>query len=139
MQNHGILQEIRDLLALGNTSRKVIDMGYAPGSVYKAQRQVRDGRVQGVQSPSQLTRREGTPGEPLFLRGRLTVFPDDETVAIWHFDPPLPCPGCGGSVEHWWVCLNCDKLLPEDCHCPTDSASQHGGFTLKELLGRLAD
>ncbi len=82
MQNHGILREIRDLLALGNTSRKVIDMGYAPGSVYKAQRQVRDGRVQGVQSPSKLTLKKGVPGEPLFLRGNLSVYPDGEEGPI---------------------------------------------------------
>jgi len=37
----GIMEQIRDHLTQGRSSREVIDLGYAPGSVYKAQRQVR--------------------------------------------------------------------------------------------------
>jgi len=41
MENTGIMQEIEELLAQGNTSRQVIDLGYAPGTVYGVQRRVR--------------------------------------------------------------------------------------------------
>ena len=37
----GIMEQIRDHLAQGRSSRELIDAGFAPGSVYKAQRQVR--------------------------------------------------------------------------------------------------
>ena len=37
----GIMEQIRQHVAGGKSSREVIDLGYAPGSVYKAQKQVR--------------------------------------------------------------------------------------------------
>jgi len=41
MENIGVMQEIEELLSQGNTSRQVIDLGYAPGTVYGVQRRVR--------------------------------------------------------------------------------------------------
>ena len=41
MNTLGIMEDIRSLLNEGRTSAEVISMGYAPSSVYKAQRQVR--------------------------------------------------------------------------------------------------
>ena len=38
----GVMEEIRELLSLGMSSREVIDLGYAPGTVYKVQRQLRE-------------------------------------------------------------------------------------------------
>jgi len=139
MENRGIMQQVRELLSQGKPSREVIQLGYAPGTVYKVQRQVRDGRVPAVQSHSLEIAREGTPGESPLLQGHLAVFPDEEegTVAFWHFDPPWPCPGCGVSVVHWGMCHLCNKLLPEACHCPLDSPARGEGFTLHDLLDGL--
>ena len=41
MENTGVMQEIEELLSQGNTSRQVIDLGYAAGTVYGVQRRVR--------------------------------------------------------------------------------------------------
>ena len=41
MQTTGVLQAIRERLGRGETSGALIAMGFAPGSVYKAQRQLR--------------------------------------------------------------------------------------------------
>lgn len=41
MQSNGVLQAIRGLVVEGRSSRELINMGYAPGSVYRAQRQLR--------------------------------------------------------------------------------------------------
>jgi hypothetical protein len=41
MVDKGIMQEIREHLARGQSSQEVIALGYAPGSVYKVQRQLR--------------------------------------------------------------------------------------------------
>ena len=41
MENTGVMQEIEELLSQGNSSRQVIDLGYAPGTVYGVQRRVR--------------------------------------------------------------------------------------------------
>ena len=41
MEYTGVMQEIEELLDQGNTSRQVIDLGYAPGTVYGVQRRVR--------------------------------------------------------------------------------------------------
>ncbi len=41
MNTNGIMEEIRGLLNEGRPSAEVIAMGYAPSSVYKAQRQLR--------------------------------------------------------------------------------------------------
>ncbi len=41
MESTGVMQEIRKLLSQDKSSGEVMAMGYAPGSVYKAQRQLR--------------------------------------------------------------------------------------------------
>jgi hypothetical protein len=41
MDTKGVLQQIREYLAPGKSSQEVIALGYAPGSVYKIQRQLR--------------------------------------------------------------------------------------------------
>jgi DNA repair exonuclease SbcCD ATPase subunit len=41
MDTKGILQQIRENLSQGKSSQEVIALGYAPGSVYKIQRQLR--------------------------------------------------------------------------------------------------
>jgi len=61
MQDHGIFQEIRELLALGKPSREVIEMGYAPGSVYKAQRQLRKRVGSTPSSSNALSEATGAP------------------------------------------------------------------------------
>lgn len=54
MQNTGIMQEVRGLLAKGKTSRQIIDSGYAPGTVYRVQRTTRRERLkaEAPQAPS---------------------------------------------------------------------------------------
>lgn len=48
MESTGVMQEIRELLLAGHTSREVMEMGYAPGSVYKVQWQLRkQGKLNG--------------------------------------------------------------------------------------------
>jgi|GEM_PF-5738566 len=41
MEKTSVMQEIGTLLTEGNSSREIIGMGYAPGTVYRVQRQVR--------------------------------------------------------------------------------------------------
>ena len=41
MRTNGIMEDIRSLLNEGKASADVIALGYAPSSVYKAQRQLR--------------------------------------------------------------------------------------------------
>jgi hypothetical protein len=41
MDTKGVMQQIREHLAQGKSSQEVIALGYAPGSVYKVQRQLR--------------------------------------------------------------------------------------------------
>lgn len=39
MDGKGIMEQVRELLSPGKTSGKVIAKGYAPGTVYRVQRQ----------------------------------------------------------------------------------------------------
>jgi chromosome segregation ATPase len=48
----GLLQQIRDLLTQGLSSRQVIDRGYAPGSVYAVQRKLRRRRGRAEATPA---------------------------------------------------------------------------------------
>ena len=75
MERRGIMQQVRELLSQGKDSREVIQLGYAPGTVYKVQRQLRDGRGQSL---SLGRPREGTPGELPLLQGHLSAFPGEE-------------------------------------------------------------
>jgi hypothetical protein len=60
MDAKGIMQQIREHLAQGKSRQEVIALGYAPGSVYKVQRQLRRTRTQGG-SPSAPVRLEASP------------------------------------------------------------------------------
>jgi hypothetical protein len=51
MDTKGVLQQIREYLAQGKSSQEVIALGYAPGSVYKIQRQLRR-RSEGKEEPA---------------------------------------------------------------------------------------
>jgi hypothetical protein len=142
MGNDGIMQQIRRLLSEGKTSGDVIQLGYAPGTVYKVQRQTRRRAAPAEDSPPLQGQDKESRGEDTFyLRGHLSVFPDEEerVVAVWHLEPPVACPGCGKPVEHWWMCLHCHRLLPDDCHCPPEGPTLGEGFTLRELLDGVED
>lgn len=52
MATIGVLQQIRELLAQGHSSREVINHGYAPGSVYAVQRQLRRRQGRAVATPA---------------------------------------------------------------------------------------
>jgi DNA repair exonuclease SbcCD ATPase subunit len=51
MDTKGVMQQIREHLAQGKSSQEVIALGYAPGSVYKIQRQLHRGR-EGKEEPA---------------------------------------------------------------------------------------
>jgi predicted RNase H-like nuclease (RuvC/YqgF family) len=51
MDTKGVLEQIREHLAQGKSSQEVIALGYAPGSVYKIQRQLRR-RREGKEEPA---------------------------------------------------------------------------------------
>jgi hypothetical protein len=54
MTSNSIMQDIRNLLSQGRSSREVIQLGYAPGTVYKVQRRLRrTGQPEG-QAPVQV-------------------------------------------------------------------------------------
>ena len=54
MNTNGIMEEIRSLLNEGRSSAEVIALGYAPSSVYKAQRQLRKATVRTDQPMTQV-------------------------------------------------------------------------------------
>ena len=54
-----ITSQIKKLLLERNSSRQVIDLGYAPGSVYKVQRQIR--RDQNSNGPKTVTKEHIAP------------------------------------------------------------------------------
>lgn len=70
MQNTGLLRAIRELVVEGRSSREIINLGYAPGSVYKAQRQVRQ-RWPGRQLT---TEGQAEQAEIAYLRTENNVF-----------------------------------------------------------------
>jgi hypothetical protein len=47
MSNNGIMDQIRNLLSQGKSSREIIQLGYAAGTVYKVQRQLRPKQTTG--------------------------------------------------------------------------------------------
>jgi hypothetical protein len=132
-----IMQGIRNLLSQGKSSREVIQLGYAPGTVYKVQRQMKDGMGStGDRLPSQERRRESHPERRALAEGLLTVLLDTGEglmFAVWHPEPPVPCPACGEGVRHWDICLHCNRAVTDDCHCQPDSTACSGGFTFREL------
>ena len=126
MSNKGIMEEISEHLSQGRSSRELIDLGYRPGSVYGALRQVRQkGAVKGRHTQRQLQRKmpAAAPGED-----SLPEWP------VWHIDPPLTCPGCEQAVVHWRVCPRCNDLLPLGCACGEESSPSFGEtYSLCEL------
>lgn len=126
MESIGVMQHIQELLGKGKSSRDVIEMGYAPGTVYKALKQLRPNNA-GI------LRSSGTPhGKHIRFGGTISLI-EDENVFGWHLEPSILCPECKQPVVHWTICPECSRLIPEDCKCPEDSASRDG-YTLNELL-----
>ena len=127
----GIMQEIRTLLSEGRSSRDVIDAGYAPGTVYKVQRNYRQ-RVGTLRSAPPIGDDQGNDQEGGFDQ----IYLSNGEISSWAWHPasPMPCPDCGEKVDHWWVCKDCDKLVPAGCGCVVGSGAQQDGFGLSELL-----
>jgi hypothetical protein len=62
MPDNGIMEEIRELLSQGKSSGEVIRQGYAPGTVYKVQRQLRlgDGEKKNLATQAVVEVRQST-------------------------------------------------------------------------------
>ena len=129
----GVMQRIGTLLSEGKSSRELIDLGYAPGTVYKVQREFRSSNSAPVLPVS-------NPGEgsaPSIPAEEFTqVRRDDGGRPYWVWHPPVavPCPGCSTPVGHWNLCDDCDRLVPGDCGCERESEAVSKGFGLGELL-----
>ncbi|MFC2041931.1 hypothetical protein ACFLTV_00295 [Chloroflexota bacterium] len=123
-----IMEQIRELLLAGNSSRQVIKLGYRPGSVYGVLRQLRQKHT--------TTTENGTTNKNLTTHthksSQLTIH--DVEFSIWHAEPPIRCPGCGKPVVHWWVCPLCSRLGPCDCDCLEDAHSPINGYSFSELV-----
>jgi hypothetical protein len=143
MDTKGVMQQIRELLSEGKSSKEVIALGYASGSVYKIQRQMRKRAVPTENSPPlQGHQREISPAESILLQGPLTVLLNNEEgvmFAVWHPEPPIPCPGCGIPVKHWDICLHCNRAVTDDCRCQPNSTACAEGFTFRELVRGVVD
>ena len=130
MESTGVMHHIRELLIKGKCSSEVINMGYAPGTVYKVQRQVRADaeittHINGV--PIRMSNVNSCAGD--------TESNDNHDGGIMlHANPPMVCPTCYKPAVHWIVCGDCGRLIPQDCGCPEDSSSLVEGYTMVELL-----
>jgi hypothetical protein len=104
MDTKGVMQQIRDHLAQGKSSQEVIALGYAPGSVYKIQRQMRKRAVTTAdRPPGERDQRDHSTAPSILFQGNLMVLLDaeeGEMFGVWHPEPPIPCPGCGIPVKH---------------------------------------
>ena len=107
MQKMGIMDQIKERLIEGKTTRKLINEGFRPGSVYGALRQLNSELLEEIN-------------------------PDE----VYHADPSIPCPGCKKPIVHWGKCPFCDRLFPADseCDCPKDSTKTAHGYSWEELL-----
>jgi len=130
MESLGVMKHIRELLKKGKSSREVIDMGYAPGTVYKILRQVRANGGITLPVNRALTRISNVPAS---LADTMSESDEDGGVLL-HATPPMICPTCGHSSVHWIVCPHCSCLIPQDCGCPEDSPKLVDGYTLNEVL-----
>jgi hypothetical protein len=139
----GTMQQIREHLIEGKSSQEVIALGYAPGTVYKIQRRLKKRAVPAEDSPPlQGHQKESSSAPSTLLQGPLTVLLDTEEgvmFAVWHPEPPMPCPGCGIPVNHWDICLHCSRAVTDDCSCPPDSTACAEGFTFRELVRGVVD
>ena len=137
MSNRGIMKQIRDLLLQGKSSRELIDLGYRPGSVYGALRQMRH-------KDSVKAGHRGSQGLRAAASRRKTTadtLGEDESpdCPIWHVDPALTCPGCGQEVVHWGVCPDCNRLLPWECACTEEGSPCFGKvYSLSELCSSVS-
>ena len=126
------MQQISTLLSKGKSSRELIDLGYAPGTVYKVQRKYRQGNgtlqssVSSVGKIAQVDQSGGFDRINLDKRGISSW--------VWHPSPPTPCLDCGVNVAHWDLCPHCDRFVPSDCDCVEGSRAHVAGFGLNELL-----
>ncbi len=68
MNTSGIMEDIRNLLNEGRSSAEVIALGYAPSSVYKAQRQLRKATDRADQPVTQVLVTNMAPERWLELR-----------------------------------------------------------------------
>ena len=93
MQNTGVMQRVEEQLLQGKSSRNLIGMGYAPGTVYKVQRRMRKRNIVQTQDPCATPEGEnsmgqtdhgipsGQEGEELAsLRADLTTFRQEVTL-----------------------------------------------------------
>ena len=137
MESMGIMQQIRQLLSQGRSSREVIEMGFSPGTVYKVQHQLARSRASPEESPAAREHHgKSSLGLPRALKGHLAVVQDreGESVGLWHLEGAVSCPDCGESTVHWQVCPLCNRLFPADRYCPEDSPARQEGFLVQELL-----
>jgi len=131
MSNSGIMKQIRGLLLQGKSSRELMDLGYRPGSVYGALRQMRQkGTVKARHAES----RSVSPAASRSEATTDTLGDDDGPEwPVWHIDPPLSCPGCKQEEVHWAVCPHCDRLLPSGCGNTEGSPCLGKVYSLSEL------
>lgn len=120
----GTMEQVRALLSRGETSRDVIEMGYAPGTVYKVQRELRRAHVQSR-----------THQQPGVLRLDAVLGPQDEGMSlVTHITPPPTCLICGKVSVHWLMCTLCNRLIPADCDCSEKFTEATHGWTIHQLV-----
>ena len=83
----GIMEQIRDHLVQGRSSRELIDAGFAPGTVFKVQRQIRKkshGHYEELAHvpAANLPLRSG-PEDPEWWPSVDDLFEEDEPVALY--------------------------------------------------------
>ena len=61
----GVMDEIRVHLSEGKASREIIQLGYAPGSVYRIQREFREGQAEEDAVPRETEQETPVPGDEL--------------------------------------------------------------------------
>ena len=81
----GVMEDIRNLLAEGESSREIIERGFAPRTVYKVQRDFRR---------KDLAATEVSPSAETGLRQEV----EDLTAQLQTLEAKDPCPMCGEDV-----------------------------------------
>ena len=133
----GIMDEVRQLVRQGKSSREIIQLGYAPGTVYKIQRHEKERREQGVDSIQVKSNPAfNATGQEGLFEGQMNVFYDDDgSILIGiHFTPAKLCPACRTVVNHWSMCSDCDRLIPQGCECNEHDASLTEDLTMDDLF-----
>ena len=84
----GIMEQIRAHLGQGKSSRELIDMGFAPGTVFKVQRQVRKNSPAPQREPVQATAlsdpRPSGPEDPEWWPSLDDLLEQDDALALYH-------------------------------------------------------